>query len=1311
MKPNFIKILVLFLSCITNIYGSGSSYFLQQLDITHGLSQSKVSCIYYDYKGYLWVGTPYGLNRYDRDEIKQFFHLKSDDTSLPSNEILFIQEDKHNNLWIGTTQGLCKYNRGNSNFERIKYEGKPLIAYSILQVKDDLYFGGSKQIFKFQNDQQDPVMYPLKSDIKLYTNFTQMIPLDEKNVVINTNIYGIYNYNFDDHKLTYLDYIPKGNSPTIFIDSHKRLWISEYGQGLYCYENGQILKHFTTQNSLLSYNVILTMEEKDGYLWLGTDGGGIQLISLDDLTFKASIQETDEISFFPTNAVNCLYKDPMNNMWAGTVRSGVIYIYEVDAQSYQKVTFGNSHGLSNQTINCIYEDPKGYIWLGTDGGGLNRYDPRSKQFKHYPSTQNEKVTSIIEYNTNELLTFFFYKGMYIVNKESGAIRPFKPYHEEMKNLSPQNSISTFILELPNNQIMFSDVNLSLYDKKSRKYKIIGTRGKDFERFSPLLRKSKDGNVYIVDRFKILNYDLETQKLSTCYKGEDIIQEVSIDSHKNFWIATKGGLVRYSPRANKIEKIKPDLLKSINSVIADDNDFLWIGTSSNRLFLYDVSANLLSLLGESDGFITNEYSFGSMFVSTQDEAYIGGTMGLTIAGKNMAEKQMAHIETKDNTIELVDLFVNGKPYDETNWEKGEEIRLPWNFYSLQLKLRVKEDNIFRKHAFKYIISSENNSENIHSFSHSLTIHALHEGNHTISASYITQKGEWSEPTILAHVKVVPPWWKSNYFKFALFILIILIIFLIGYALFTHEEKMRRREINQLNNKVTQDRIRFLVNIGHELKTPLTLISAPLKQIIEHDAIPAHLSQKLENIYKQAMKIKELVDMVLDVKKLKNGEEVLHLASYSLNSWIKEATEPFSDELHNHSINLAYELDSHIGSVPFDKEKCSLVISNMVMNAIKFSQDNTTITIRTEMTGFNTVKVYVIDEGIGLKDEDIPNLFSFYYQGKEEQSGSGIGLSYCKLLIDLHNGKIGAYRNRDKGSTFYFELPLSAENVTTFEAEVAVQCPETADDFKKLKAYSILLIIEVTELRHYLKDVLKDRFNHVYVAKNGQEGMDFIHKYNPDIVTSDAIMSKMSGFMVCKAIKDNPSTCHIPIILLTAYYNATNMQTGYRMGADAFLSKPFDIDTLLSIIYNQLILREAIKQRYQGFESLSNSTKDSVVINNADEEFVEKLNAIIEENIMNADLNVEFLTKALGISRTALFNKVKEVTNLGIIDYINGIRIKKAMDLLKNTKLNVTEISEKVGFSYPQYFGKVFRKQTNMSPSEYRNACDGENKSGS
>ena len=1299
MKANFVKLLIICLMMVTNLYGSGS-YFFQQLDITHGLSQSKVSCVYYDYKGYLWVGTPYGLNRYDRDEIKQFFHFKDDESSLPSNEILFIQEDKDKNLWIGTSKGLCKYNRECSNFERINYAGKQLIAYSVVIFNDELYFGGSQQIFKYVHEQQKLIMLPIHTEQKLYTNFTQMLKLNEDCVVLNTHLYGIFKYNFKTNQLTALSYLPKGKSQSIFVDSHKRLWISEYGHGIFCYKDGQQLKHFTTQNSPLNYDVILAMEEKDGYLWLGTDGGGLQFISLDNLSFKEILQTSNETDIASTNAVNSLYKDPMNNMWAGTIRSGVVYIYEVDAKSYKKVPFGTPYGLSNQAINCLFEDKNGVIWIGTDGGGLNRYQSKTRSFKHYPTTQNEKITSIIDYSPSELLACFFNKGVFIINKESGSVRPFTPYSNARNNLSPRNGISTFILELTNNQILFSDINLTIYDKVTRQCTVVGTRGKDFERFSPLLKQTKDGEIYIVDQFQILKYDIDTQKLSVVYKSEDVIQGLSIDIHKNFWIATKSGLIRFSQRANKTEKVKPELLKSINSVIADDNDFLWIGASSNRLFLYDITADLLSLMGESDGFITNEYSFGSMFVSSNGEAFIGGTMGLTIAEKQTAEKQMAHVEKKENNMELVDILVNGKPYKDTNWEKGEVISLPWNFYSFQLKFIVKEDNIFRKHAFKYIIKTDNNEEEIQSFSHSLTIHALREGNHTVSASYITKRGEWSEPIVLAHVKVIPPWWKSIYFFMAIFVLIIMTIFFIGYSLFSHEEKMRKREINQLNNKVTQDRIRFLVNIGHELRTPLTLISAPLKQIIEHDIESPYLSQKLENIYKQSMKIKELVDMVLDTKKLKNGEEVLHLVSYSLNTWVKEATEPFYDELNKHSMNIQFQLDEKIKLVPFDQKKCNMIINNLIMNAIKFSKDNTTITISTQLIGNNMVRVSIIDEGVGIKDEVIPELFSFYYQGKEKQSGSSIGLSYCKLLIDLHNGKIGAFRNRDKGSTFYFELPLTTESANSFEAEIAVQCPIPSDGYNLLKAYSILIIVEKSELRFYLKDVLKDYFTHVYVAKNGIEGLELVQKYNPDIIASDAIMSPMNGFKVCQKLKENDTTCHIPIILLTAYYNQTNMQTGYRMGADSFISKPFEIDTLLSIANNLLSLRENIKQRYKGFETTQVSQKNTV-INNADEEFIEKLNAIIEENIVNVDLNVEFLTKAMGIGRTALFNKIKNVTNLGIIDYINGIRVQKSMELLKDTNLNVTEISEKVGFSYPQYFGKVFKKQSGMSPSEYRN----------
>ena len=1299
MKAYVIKLLTLFLVFSAHLYSS-EPYFFQQLDITHGLSQSKVNWIHYDYKGYLWIGTPYGLNRFDRDGIKSFFHSENDTSSLPSNEILFIQEDKERNLWIGTTRGVCKFDRNHSKFERIKYEGNQLIAYSVLMFRDTLYFGGSEQIFMYKDDSHKIEMLPLHTAQKKYTNFTEMIPFNHESAIVNTALYGIYNYNFTNHQLTKLEYVPEGNTLKVFIDSEQRLWVSIYGKGVYCFQNGKEVKHFTSDNSKLSYNVILSMEEKDGQLWLGTDGGGIQFISLSDLTINDVQLVNKGESHSKTTAVNCLYKDPMNNMWAGTVRSGAVYIYEVGANSYSKVPMNTPYGLSNQTINCIYEGKKGHIWLGTDGGGLNRYDTQTREFKHYPTTMNEKITSIIEYSLSELMVFCFNKGVYIINKETGAMRPFMPYVRETRNQSLKNGISTFLLELPDNKILFCDVNLSVYDKTTHQFTVVAQRGKEFERFSPLLVKSKDGDVYVVDHFQILQYDPQTQKLSVCYKGKDVIQNIAVDGRKNIWIATKSGLIRYARWSNKINRIRPDILKSINSVAVDYNNFLWIGVSDNKLFLYDISAGLLSLLSESDGFITNEYSFGSMFVSSQGEAFIGGSMGLTITDKHMTEKQMAHVEKKKNHIELVDLFVNGKPYQNTNWENNEAIVLPWNFNSLQLKFMVKEENIFKKHAFRYIIKSNQNEETIQSFSHSLTIHALREGSHTISASYITQEGVWSKPIVVARVNVIPPWWKSGYFYMAVFICVFVIILFIGYSMFNHEEKKRKQEISQLNNKATQDRIRFLVNIGHELKTPLTLISAPLKQIIEQDVESSYLSQKLENIYKQSIKIKELVDMVLDTKKLESGEEVLHLVANPLNDWIKEATAHFEDEMNRHFMRMVYHLDERIKSVPFDKEKCRLIINNLVMNAIKFSEDNTIITIKTQIMGTHMVRISVIDEGVGLKDEVIPELFSFYYQGQEKQSGSSIGLSYCKILTDLHNGRIGAYRNKDKGSTFYFELPLTSKELSLLEPEIAVQCPVTKDDYKLLKAYSILLIIEKSELRLYLKDALKDYFNHVFIAKSGVEGLELIHKNNPDIVASDAIMSGMSGFMVCKKMKEDEKVCHIPFILLTAYYNQTNMQTGYRMGADSFMSKPFEINTLLSVVSNQLKLRESIKHRYQGTESHQSPTLN-VSVNNANEEFMEKLNAIIEENFINVDLNVDFLTKEMGIGRTALFNKVKSITNLGIVDYINGIRIRKSMELLKDSNFNISEISEKVGFSYPQYFGKVFKKQMKMSPSEYRN----------
>ena len=453
------------------------------------------------------------------------------------------------------------------------------------------------------------------------------------------------------------------------------------------------------------------------------------------------------------------------------------------------------------------------------------------------------------------------------------------------------------------------------------------------------------------------------------------------------------------------------------------------------------------------------------------------------------------------------------------------------------------------------------------------------------------------------------------------------------------------------------------------------------------------------------MKSIINIVLNARKMEVGREVLHISSHPLHEWIKDVTEAFQTAFKAKGIEISYDFDESIHNIAYDDTKCRVVLSNLIMNAVKYSSNDTRISIKTVRTN-ESIQVIVQDQGIGLDNIDIEKLFTRFYQGNHDKGGSGIGLSYAKMLIDLHGGRIGAFNNTDRGATFFYELPSNLQ-------EQEVSCPqhsylnellnspieETITSVPySLHGYILLVVEDKQDLREFLKDTLKDKFKKVYQASNGVEALEMIKHQQPDIIVSDVMMPEMNGYQLCKEIKENLNISHIPIILLTARADSESQMLGYKLGADAYLSKPFDLDMLLSVIQNQIQNREYIKSKYSG-NQLTLSPQEAT-FSNADEQFIIKLNELINEHLSEPILDVKFLTVQMGMSRTSLYNKIKELTNMGVNDYIKCKRIDKATALLTQTDMNITEISEQVGFTYQRYFSTLFKEIKGVTPSKYR-----------
>ena len=462
------------------------------------------------------------------------------------------------------------------------------------------------------------------------------------------------------------------------------------------------------------------------------------------------------------------------------------------------------------------------------------------------------------------------------------------------------------------------------------------------------------------------------------------------------------------------------------------------------------------------------------------------------------------------------------------------------------------------------------------------------------------------------------------------------------------------------------------------------------------------------------MKNILNTVLNVRKMEVGQSTLHVQSIQLDEWAEQLISDFKPEASVRGITLVYQPEPEIQTLCFDKEKCTTILTNLLINALKYTPDESTISISTRLSEDRTrVRISISDQGPGLKDVDTNNLFVRFYQGNNSRPGTGIGLSYSKILVEQHGGNIGAYDNKNFGSpgaTFWFELPLNTEpgNITLHPQEYlntllaptqeTESIPEQQEENKTAPNHTLLVVDDNKDLTDYLATALKDRFKTIWVAADGEEALRLCREKRPHIVVSDIQMPHMNGYELCKQIKEDLEISHIPVILLTARNDEESQLYGYKNGADAYITKPFEVSMLYAIVCSQLHNRERMRTRYTDIGPLPLPKEGT--FSSADEEFLNRLNQIITEHLDNEQLGIPFICNKIGISRASLYNKLKALTDMGANDYITKIRMERAIWLILHTELSVNDIADKTGFSTARYFSTVFKQHTGCSPTQYR-----------
>ena len=1292
MKHIFICLYII-LAASLHVLTAKEKYIYTRITNRDGLA-STVNSIYKEKDGDVWLGTPDGLYTFNGHELKQ--HT---DSIFMDRNILKIEEDKEGNIWLLTDDWLMIRRKGEKGFTYLTAEShrKETPFYSMCHDEEGIWFGSYGSIYRYTFKDRRFSRFCQPEGLEHFTCLF-LNKIDDSTLLCSSNM-GSFLVNTDTGGFTATITGPIKEVSGTMTDSLGRLWIAYYNHGIRVFDkDGNMLKAYSTRNSALSNDIVTSFTEKDSDIWAGTDGGGINIINFETDEVCVLSHISGDSSSFPAHSIKNLYTDNYGNIWVGTTRDGLIRISQSGMNTYSDSPLGLSSGLSNKTVLSLFqEDDDHVIWVGTDCEGLNKFDPKTNRFTHYDQTFKTKIVSMATYSETELALSVYADGIWLFNKNTGAVRPLEINDDELRYAIKYTGRRAIIANGKDNDIYILRQVVQKYDKETGEcHHIPLEEGAKSRGHMYAIGRSGKG-LYIHDTNGIYRIDEEAGKLLKLgIADDDVINSGYLGKDGDIWLATAKGLCRFNENSGKLSYISTSLFPKASAVVCDSQSRIWIGSGS-RLYAYLEEEDSFAMFGESDGASLNEYLAKPRLLSNEGDVYIGGVQGLLRIDSGYT------IDASE--IPVVSLYYISADREKIQADEDGIYEVPRDSKILSISVSTQETDIFRQKMYRFTISGSGKEYEL--MSPTLEIRDLPDpGRYDVMVSCTKRDGEWTEPAKIMTIRVPRPWYLSGWFIFGVLSFILITAGSVVIGMMHRKASRLQLALKEQEQKVYEEKVRMLINISHELRTPLTLIMAPLKRLI-NDTAPKHeQTATLHRIYRQSKRMRDLLDMVLDLRKLEVGKSGLKMEKAEFNRWIAATVEDIVREEDAEGIHITTEFDSAVGMVDFDRRKCETVLMNILMNAIKHSREGDSIVLRTALTDAGYVRVSISDEGPGLGDIDRSKMFTRFYQSNSEQYGSGIGLSYSKILVELQGGQIGAENNAVKGATFWWEIPVQAQNGSEVQSKAYLNelmdystADETSipeNDGFSTSAMKLMLVDDSKDLLDFLREALTGEFAEIITASSGNNAMEIISGGNlPDIIVSDVNMPDGDGYRLCADLKEDKKLSHIPVVLLTARGEEQSQSDSYRVGADGFMSKPFETDTLLELLRSILRKKNDIRRKY-----LDKDEKASSSYGSSEESFILKLNQIIVENIDNPDLDQQILCREMGMSRASLFNRMKSITGAGAKEYITRIRLEKAKKLIEETDMTIAEVSDKTGFSSQSYFSTAFKTYAGLTPSQYK-----------
>lgn len=1270
-------------------------YIYSRISQKEGLT-SAINSIHNEIGGDLWIATQNGLYRFNGNVLKHY-----DDSLFKDKTVFKINVDHLGNLWVLTNNWLLLKKKGEDEFCEIKVEDKKRPFHSMYSNSTGVWFGSIGSLYRYDYSTKELKRSSEITDQPDIVIRSIIDPHDGNLICCSHN--GIVVIDSESGKVSN---VHSGHAKEIsdaIIDSKGRIWLALYNKGITVYsKDGILLKEYRTDNSGLSNNIVLCMTERDSEIWAGTDGGGINIIDFDNDLISTMTHVAGDPSSLPAHSIKSIHTDHYGNIWAGSIREGLIGISSSRINTYSDVHIGQNTGLSNPTVLCLYEDRhSGQIWIGTDGEGLNRFDPDVNSFRHYRTTLRTKVVSIASYSESELIISIYGDRIWIFDKNTGKLRPLKMHDADLEYQIKYAGRGINVLNEADGTILLVGNTIKRYDRISGKCTVVGIDIGGKARGNFMHIGYSDNGIWLHDSKRI--YHLKTGAEQMEIVGE-IPEGIEIrcgdsDSSGKIWLATSRGLKSFDSINGRFSDIPTSLFDGASSVVCDRSSRIWVGTEK-RAYAYHIESQHFAILGDSDGASLNEFLPKPKLLAENGDIYMGGVQGLL----HIDARYEADTE-EEPVLKLYEVEADHKRLKE---DKNGRYLLPRHSKAMSISISALEKDIFREKLYRFSFS--NNGGTYETSDPVLYLQKLPKpGKYSISVSCTKRDGYWTDNTDLLEIQIMQPWYLSWWF-------ISLSLTLVTSSVISYSISARRRRKSSIElmkkeqeQKSYEEKVQMLINMSHELRTPLTLIMAPLKRLIKERNSEDQDFPTLMRLYRQSRRMKNILNMVLDLRKMEVGKNNLILEPTDTLDWINSVAGDMIDEERSEGIEISVAVSPGTEYIIIDRQKCETVLTNILMNAIKHSSKGDRIRIWTELHE-GMIRISVSDEGPGLGDVDMSRMFTRFYKSNNDKYGSGIGLSYSKILVELHGGKIGTYNNEDKGATFWWEIPVEPaqdsnrsvparaylNELMGYNPGLDITAPES-DSFNTGNMM-LMLVDDNTDLLDFLREALCNEFKEIITAESGNEALRRMRSGRlPDIIVSDVNMPDGDGYQLCKEIKTNEKFSHIPIVLLTARGEEQSQSDSYRLGADGFIAKPFEMETLMELLKGLLRKRADVKKRYL------DDKEETTDFGSNEEGFIIRFNKIVSEHMSDPELDQQLICRELGMSRALLYNKMKSITGTGAKEYITKIRIEKAKSLMENPSLSIAEIAEMTGFTSQSYFSTAFKNQTGMTPSQFRTNC--------